>query len=229
MTGSNKRVAAARRKQAPNTGSKVRPRAARLSPVDRAAQIRRSALAVLAEKGIGHSNHTQVAAAAGVSLPTVLLYFPTHRQLTDAVLADVADFLLNNIARQSIAAAENAGDAIESVLLAFARSIDAHRDMVRVWLDWSTAIRDEAWPAYLAFHREACRIIEEVVAEGQGTGAIRPEVEPAQAAKVIVGLAHMIGQMNFTGTDIGEIGRTVRSLLIAYLGISDLPAPAIAR
>lgn len=195
-----------------------RPRAGRMAKTERAAMIRKCALRVVARHGIGNTNHPLVAAEAQTSVATVFFYFPTHMRLLEYVLEDVAAFLLNDIVRKVADAAANAHSAIERILLAFAESIDVDPDMARVWLDWSTAIRSDVWVRYLAFHQQACGLIRDLLLVGQREGSLRRSIDASDAARVIVGLAHMIAQMKFSGSSTAEVHRAVHVLLLNYIG-----------
>ena len=187
-----------------------RPRAARLSPEKRAASIRAAALLVLAEHGIGHTNHSVVAEAAGVSVQTVFFYYRTHAELTALVLEDVRAKLVDGIVRTGAAEHSDPRLALEWMLLTFADFIDQERDTARVWLDWSTAIRSETWAAYLDFLAEARRVIAAMLEDRPATDMA---VDPQEAAQVVVGLAHMIGHMKFEGASGDVIARTIRALV----------------
>lgn len=188
-----------------------RPRAARFPREQRAASIRAAALRVLAAHGIGHTNHSLVAEAAAVSVQTVFFYYRTHAELTALVLAEVEAKLLDGIVRPGAAAPRDPRVAVEWMLLTFAGFIDAEPDTARVWLDWSTAIRSEAWDGYRTFLAEARRIVAEMLAADEAALAI----PPAEAAEVIVGLAHMVGHMKFAGSTADVIARTVHALVAA--------------
>jgi TetR/AcrR family transcriptional regulator, hemagglutinin/protease regulatory protein len=201
-----------------------RARAPRLSPDERRKQLAQAALLVLAREGLGHTNHSMVAAHAGVSLPTMLHYYPQHSDLVDTVLDSVADFLLNGIARRVAATAGDPALATEEMLVTFADSIDANQDIVRVWLDWSTATRHSSWPKYLTFRTNACAVVARLLRRGQSDGVIHATLVVDEAAQVVVGLAHMTAQMHFTGSSHGQIRRAVHALLSGYLrsaGIQD--------
>jgi len=194
-----------------------RVRASRLSPDERRRQLTEAALLVLAQEGLGHTNHSMVAAHAGVSLPTMLHYYPQHSDLVDAVLDNVADFLLNGIAGRVAATAGDPALATEEMLVTFAHSIDTNQDIVRVWLDWSTATRHASWAKYLAFRTNACAVVARLLRRGQSDGVIHAALIVDEAAQVVVGLAHMTAQMHFTGSSHGQIRRAVHELLGGYL------------
>jgi len=52
-----------------------------------------------------------------------------------------------------------APDIVLAHAKAFADSVDTHPDYARVWLDWSTAMREEIWPLYLDFQENIVGII----------------------------------------------------------------------
>ena len=72
-------------------------RAVRLTAEARRAQLLNCALEVFASRGLSEARHTDVAAAAGVSVPTMFHYYPTREVLAEAVLAEVSRFLLEDI------------------------------------------------------------------------------------------------------------------------------------
>lgn len=201
-----------------------RVRAARLPPEQRKAQLIASALRVFARNGIGHTNHSMIAAEARVSLSAVFVYFPTHEQLTEAVMDNVSRFLIDEIIKPALAKQDDARGGLERMLLAFEESIDQHPDIASIWLDWSTAVRSAMWLRYLAFHRHACAMVRKAVCAGQREGSLRPEVNATDAAHVIVGLGHMIAHMKFAGAPQARIHRVVRSLIAGYVGVRMAPS-----
>ncbi|HVP31555.1 MAG TPA: TetR/AcrR family transcriptional regulator [Myxococcota bacterium] len=194
-----------------------RARAARLSPEERRAQLLGVALRVFARRGLGEARHAEIAQEAGVSVPTVFVYFPTRAELVSAVLDEVADFL--------IAMAERIHDTrapVPRVILAhaeaFAHSIDTHPAHARVWLDWSTAIREEVWPRYLAFQEKIVAIVEATLERGLRDGTVSVDVDPEDDARLIVGAAHMVAQMKLLQAAPERVARFVRTLVRATVG-----------
>ncbi|MCW1432328.1 TetR/AcrR family transcriptional regulator [Novosphingobium sp. JCM 18896] len=189
-----------------------------MSREDRARQLRAAAAGVLAERGIGHANHTQIAAAAGVSLPSVFHYFPTSEDLTRAVLEDVAEFLLEGIALRSMASAETGLAGLEATLEALATSFDANIALIAIWLDWSTAAGGPYWDSYLDFHQRACGIVGPLAAkalkESSGEAPICSQVE--RASRIVVGLAHLVAQMRLLRRPVAEIAEETARLLRGY-------------
>jgi TetR/AcrR family hemagglutinin/protease transcriptional regulator len=98
---------------------------------------------------------------------------------------------------------------------AFAASVTSQPDHARVWLDWSTAIRDGVWPRYLEFQDRMLAILERTVRRGQVTGEIAPDLDAGDEARLLVGSAHMIAQMQFTGLAPERVDAFVRALVRA--------------
>lgn len=194
-----------------------RPRASRMTPEGRRDQLIQSALVAFSSKGIGAATHSDVAREAGVALATVFHYFPSRDDLTQAVTAEVSRFLLDEILEPYRDAALPAPEAIESVLLTFCDAIETHPDHVRIWLEWSVSVREGLWDTYLFFYRRALKGVETILETGAREGVIADKLDLADASRVIVGLAHMIVQMHFSGSPRDQIVHTVHSLVQGYL------------
>jgi TetR/AcrR family hemagglutinin/protease transcriptional regulator len=111
----------------------------------------------------------------------------------------------------------SAPNSIEAVLMAFCDSIDSDPDYVRVWLEWSVSIRAGLWESYLRFYRKALAGIRTILERGVDASSIRADLDLDDAARVIVGLAHMVAQMKFSGASREQVVRTVHSLVQGYL------------
>jgi TetR/AcrR family hemagglutinin/protease transcriptional regulator len=196
----------------------ARMRATRMSPEARRAQLLQCALNIFAEKGLGEANHTDLAEAAGVSVPTTFHYFPTREELSAVVIGEVTRFLLEDFVESRIATEVETGSAaIGSMLLAFADAIDTHPDHVRVWLQLSSAVRDGYWQDYLAFYINVLRRIKVLLLRGLRDGSIHPELDVDAASRIIVGCAHMVAHLKFGDGSREIIEQTVHSLVRGYL------------
>ncbi len=188
-----------------------------MSPAARRAHLIKAALRTFAQFGIGEASHSSIAREAGVAVPTAFHYFGTKELLIDAALAEVSRFLLDELLAGNDDAAMNASDTIESVLMAFADSIDSDPDYAKVWLEWSVSIRDGLWDSYLEFHRSALAGIRKILRRGVREKSVRSDINLNDASRVIVGLAHMVAQMKFSGASRKQITKTVNSLVTGYL------------
>jgi TetR/AcrR family hemagglutinin/protease transcriptional regulator len=217
---------AARKRRGEGVGR--RQRARRLPPAERRAHLLACALRVFARRGLGEARHAEIAAEARVSLSTVFFYFPTRAALVGAVLDEVARFLLAMSGELHARTDRPAPRVLLDHARAFAASVATHPDHARVWLDWSTSIRAEVWPRYLAFQRTVAEIIERTIARGQREGTIPRHVEPESAALLVVGAAHMVAQLQFSRQDPAKLERFLLTLVRAAAGGAE-PEGAAAR
>lgn len=189
----------------------------RLTPEDRRAQLLECALRVFARRGLGRATHAEIAREGDVSVSTAFVYFPSRKALVDSVLDEVARFyveMAEHCHRDGVAAPRAILDHAE----AFARSVDTHPDHARVWLDWSTAIREDVWPEYLKFQEKVVLHIESTIRKGRGAGTVAPEVAEREAALLIVGSAHMVAQMKFAGAPPKRLQRFLVRMVQSGLG-----------
>ncbi len=194
-----------------------RPRAQRLPPAARRSKLLEAALHVFARRGLGAVRHVDVAEQGGVSASTVFVYFPTREALRDAVLDEVARFLIE-MSEEIHARSEPAPELLLALTRAFARSVETHPDHARVWLDWSTAIRDAVWPRYLELQERIVARIAEIIRRGQREGDLPAGLDAENDARLIVGSAHMIAQMMFTHQPPEQVDRFLRALVTAAVG-----------
>lgn len=192
-----------------------RPRT-RLAPGQRRAQLLECALRVFARRGLGRAAHAEIAQEAGVSVSTVFVYFPSRTVLVQAVLEEIERFYTEQADRYHREGVP-APRAILDHASAFARSVETHPDHARVWLDWSTAIRDDVWPLYLGFQERIVRKVEATIRKGRRAGTVPAGVTPREAALLIVGSAHMIAQMMFAGAPPARLHRFLVRLVESVL------------
>lgn len=207
-----------------------RQRARRLPPDERRARLIESAVRVFARRGIGEARHAEIAKDAGVSLATTFVYFPTRQELVDAVLSEVARFY-SDMARE-IHAREDlpAGEVLLAHANAFARSTETHPDYARVWLDWSTSIRDAVWPKYLAFQDSVEEWISRTIARGHRDRSVHDGLDPHLGARLMISAAHMVVQMQFSGRPQRQIQAFVETVMRAIVAaMSGKPSPSLVR
>jgi len=100
----------------------------------------------------------------------------------------------------------------------FADSVDSHPDYARIWLDWSTAIRDEVWPRYLQFQECIVLTIEKTIRRGQQEGSLSTALDASDEAHLLFGSAHMIAQMKFAQQPAEKIERFLHTLVSVAIG-----------
>ncbi len=189
----------------------------RMVPAERRDALTRVALEVFARNGLGFARHAEIAKTAGVALATVFHYFPTRPQLVDAVLKEVDRFFIEDVMEAAMAPKATAPEAILALLMGFADSVDNHPAHAQIWLEWSTAVRDEIWQSYLSFYERATGYIAEIVERGIAAGTISAMLDAMDVARIVVGLAHPIAHMRFSGSSRETIEHTMVSLVGQYL------------
>ena len=187
-----------------NLSEPRRPR--RLPPQARRTRLLASALRVFARRGIGAAHHAEIAAEAGVSVPTVFVYFPTRAALVDAVLAEVARFYIA-LAEQAHASRRPAFEVVTAHVMAFAHSIDDHPDHATVLLNWMGAVRTEHWPRYQAGETRVLALLKRTLARGQRQGSITRAIAPEDAARLIYAAAYPLAQQKLSGRPEAESAR----------------------
>jgi TetR/AcrR family hemagglutinin/protease transcriptional regulator len=201
---------------------RARKRAARLPPAERRAQLVDSALRVFSQRGLGATRHADVAAAAGVSLPAVFHYFATREALVRAVLDEIERFYLTMM-REAVQATTGASarDTLLAHGRAFAHSVHTHPDHARVWLDWSTAVRDQLWRRYLVLSRQVDRGVTATIRRGKGDGSVAADVVPDDAARLFVAAAYAVMQMKLSKLSDVQVERFLVSAVRAVVGRAD--------
>lgn len=192
----------ARNRTTPARGHKsrrsTRQRAARLAPEARRQQLLACALRVFARRGIGEARHAEVAKEGEVAVATVFVYFPSRKALVDSVLEEVARFYLEMAQHIHARSDLPASDVLRQHAQEFSASVITHEDYARVWLDWSTSIREGVWPRYLEFQQKVVDVIASTIRRGQREGSIRTNLDPRFAALFVVSAAHMVAQLQFS-------------------------------
>jgi TetR/AcrR family hemagglutinin/protease transcriptional regulator len=174
------------------------------------------ALRVFARRGIGAARHAEIAAEAGVAVPTVFAYFPNREALVREVLREV-DWYLADMVWSAVGAGETVFEKLLSVVRAFAERVESDPDTMKIWLDWSTAMRDEVWPLYEDLQRRVIVHFVDLIRAGQEQGEVDPAVNPEVAAYMVVGGGHMIAQMKFTGRAPADVEEYLETLVLGAL------------
>lgn len=190
-----------------------RPRATRLPPEERRAQLLECALRVFARGGLSGARLPDVAADAGVAESTLFVYFRTREELVSAVLDEV-DRFYTELVQTSLASDDRpVPAALRNLAGNFTDSVASHPDHARIWLEWSSSIREEFWARYIAFQERLIAHMAETFERGQREGTIAPDIHTGDEARILYGMAAMIVQLMFTGRPRAEIDRFLGSII----------------
>lgn len=168
----------------------------RLQPEERQRLLLKDAVEVFARRGIGRGGHTEIAELGGVSVATVFNYFKTREALVEAVLGEVERSLLD-MAETIYGETDNPLQAIRAHIGAFLDACEENPSYIKVWLEWSSSVRDETWPHYLRYQSRMLDIISEQIDKGIRMGILEPGLAPRERARWVMGNAQMLVSMVF--------------------------------
>jgi len=171
-----------------------KPKRTRLNPEMRQAQLLECAVTAFANKGIGRAVHADVAELANVSVPTVFNYFRTREDLVDAVLTEVERFYLE-VATKAHNSGLGAVDALNEHGSQFVSAAIDHQQYVKVWLEWTSSLRDDVWPRYLVLHNRVINQIARSIQKGIDSGEVTVGLTARELAMIFMGSAHTIAMM----------------------------------
>ena len=178
--------------------TRVRKRASKLSPEVRREQLLMQAIKVFARRGLGAGRHAEIAEESQVSVPTVFSYFPTREILVREVLKKV-DLFLFQVVKEALDSEDLVYAKMLAVTRAFGENVDNNEDIMKIWLNWSTAMRETTWPLYEELQTKVINLFTKVIEEGKREGEIQASVNAEIAAHMIVSGGHMIVQMKIVG------------------------------
>lgn len=187
-------------------------RAPRLSIPQRRAHLLACALKVFARKGIGVANHADVAAEAGVAVPTVFGYFPTRADLLTEVVLEVERFILG-AAREAASSSDSASAQMIAVLRDFADSFDAHPEYARIWVNWGSSFQEDVWPLYRKFVQGVINLHRDIISAAQKRGELGEDVDPEMSAFLFIGASTVIIQMKMEQRDPKSIARYLETTI----------------
>jgi AcrR family transcriptional regulator len=141
-----------------------------------------AAEAVFAESGL-KGQIEEVARRAGVGVGTVCRNFPTKQALVEAVLTSMYESLLS----RALEALEHPdpGEAFERFFVALPEFHVRHRALGEQMAN-ELELPTSAQP----LREQLTRAITELVARAQASGAIRPDIGPADVSLLFAGIAH---------------------------------------
>ncbi len=198
--------------------TKIKARRTRLLPGERRAQLTHCAVAALAEHGVARATHSHVAERAGVSVSAVHSYFRTRDDLVSAALGEVEAYLLE-IVSDSLGGSRPVYDALVLLATRFAQDAREKPDVIKVWLDWSTGVRADVWPRYLAVLDRLHEMAQKVFARGKREGLLADGLNLRAAARLYIGGGHTVALMQFAGVSRRELDAFIDQLVRCDLGI----------
>lgn len=168
----------------------------RLAPEERKRLLLNDAVEIFANRGIGRGGHTEIAAAAGVSVATVFNYFNTREDLVDAVLDEIEAKLLA-LAEEVYSRGDAPLVAIHNHAQAFIKLCETDPAYIKVWLEWSCSIRDGIWARYMNFLNRLLDLIAKPIAEAIASGDLPAGLSAHERARWLLSSSQMLISMAF--------------------------------
>ena len=165
--------------------------------------------------GIERATHAEVARLAGVSVPTVFVYFPTRDDLIGAVLREVAR-ALDAFAGATLRLPDPSA-RLTSLARAFERAADEIPDVMRVWLDWSTAVRTTIWPRYLRVQERIVADVAIAVRDCRAPREAKPSAQDIAVARMFVGSGHTVALTKLAGAPQSDVDRLIEAIVAGTL------------
>jgi TetR/AcrR family hemagglutinin/protease transcriptional regulator len=189
-----------------------RRRAAKLATEERRAQLLACAIKVFSRKGIASAGHADLAAEAGVSVPTVFSYFPTRAALVEAVIDEVERFYLEDTQRL-VAACNTVPEQMSAALRNFAETVETHPDYPRIWVDWCTGFHEKTWQMYQRTVDRTVQFHRDLIDAGLKRGEKLLNTDPQVSAYTFIGAATVFVLMKMQGLDRDAIARYLETTL----------------
>lgn len=204
--------------------AQVRKRAAQLSPEERFDHLLQHAIAIFARHGLSGAGHSQIAKAAGVSVPTVFSYFPTKMALVTAVVDAVEKFIFSLISLQHHEKSKlTTFERLYRLMLSWSVAAETHPDIIKVFLNWSTSFHPDIKPLFDSFFERVVSSLEEIVREGYVNGEFGSDVDPRDAALILQGSGNLIAHLKFSNYDDEKMNKLLVDVVqgAVRLGLSE--------
>ena len=173
-----------------------RRKRSRLSKAARRKQLLEHAVRICSEVGLARITHADVAKAENVAVATVFSYFPNRQALVDAILDEVRVYfveLLKNVPRD-----QPARNLLFAMLWNAMQTAEHESQYLRVWIEWGATMRADTWPQYLQAQKQAARILQKVLVDGQEHGDIDPRLDAEVAARILADGSRWVASMIFS-------------------------------
>ncbi len=152
-------------------------------------RILREATALMAARGYAGTSIGAVAAAAGISKPTLVYHFGSKEGLRDAVLTALVSHWQAEIPRLMAAATGSSGSRIDALVGALLDFFRQRPELARLVLRELLDRPEEMGARLRAGLRPWTVLIPEAVRVGQGSGLLRARVDPEAFTVLVISAA----------------------------------------
>ncbi|MCJ9429543.1 TetR/AcrR family transcriptional regulator [Kordiimonas marina] len=188
----------------------------RLSPEERRSQLLEAAVDLFARQGIGEAKHADVARAAGVSVATTFVYFPTREALIDAVLDDVAEANLS-VFDEVDASGLTPSELLNALADYMTAMVDSRPASAKVWISWSALFAPALRAKFRGYQKIALDKLSDILATAHEPGYANARDD----ARILLAASQMLSVMKLDGEDKERVDRFTRhtiDVVLAYGG-----------
>jgi len=153
---------------------------------DKFAAILDAAQSVIARQGYQGAQISRIAAEAGVAAGTVYLYFKNKPDLLVSLFRDRLGTLIDQ-ARGRLAEAVDAPEKLQRFIEQHLQSLAARQDLAVVTQIEMRQAETEVQREISQIMKGYFQVIDEIIDEGQRTGAFVPAVDPKQIRNLVFG------------------------------------------
>jgi TetR/AcrR family transcriptional regulator, hemagglutinin/protease regulatory protein len=191
----------------------------RLHPRDRKQQLDHFIIKAVAQHGISRVTHSHVCVLAGVSVSTVHFYYKRRKDLVNAAIKQVEDFLIEMFATNLEQDSEV--DALTDLAAAFVKEGFENPDLIKVWLDWSSGINQSVWRDYQNLLKRLHESVRQILARGKRKKILPKDFNTMAATRLYIGSGHTLQLMIFDGASKRDLSIFQKNMLRAIFHSAD--------
>ena len=191
----------------------------RLHPRDRKQQLDHFIIKAVAQHGISRVTHSHVCVLAGVSVSTVHFYYKRRKDLVNAAIKQVEDFLIEMFATNLEQDSEV--DALTDLAAAFVKEGFENPDLIKVWLDWSSGINQSVWRDYQNLLKRLHESVRQILARGKRKKILPKDFNTMAATRLYIGSGHTLQLMVFDGASKRDLSIFQKNMLRAIFHSAD--------
>lgn len=163
-----------------------RPQNGSTKSSDKYERIIHAAVQVFAEKGFHHAKVSDVAKVAQVADGTIYLYFKNKDDLLVSIFEHSMDFFLNQ-AKEKLKSLNTAQEKLEGFIALHLKSVQKNQDLAQV-LQIELRSSSKFMKGYkVDKFFEYLRCLEEIILDGQKSGAFQKDLNPDMATRALFG------------------------------------------
>lgn len=164
----------------------------RLSPQQRKQQLLSFALDAFSKRGIGRAGHADIAEMANVSVATVFNYFPTREALVDVVLRQSERAFQQVVFSPLELYPNDAKSALIDIATALIDAALDDKEWLKIWFEWSTSIREDIWPKYVAGKTTILARIAAAIDASIAAGTLPRSRDSMELARLFDGICYIL-------------------------------------